>query len=159
MSDHEPGHDLKLHRAPEHLMDAVLAEVNSGRPRRVSAVPIAMTLASVLGIGIGWFGHDLATSPTAQYAEAQTEQDVVVRFVLHAPEAQQVHVAGSFNDWQPTAAPLERTSDGTWVVRLSLQRGRYEYMFVVDGETWMPDPTAPLTVPDDFGRSNAILDV
>lgn len=159
MSDYEPGQDLQLNRAPTHLVDAALTNAQQPSTTETAFLPTTIMLASLLGVGIGWFGHTIVAQQTsASVADAGT-QEVVVRLVLFAPDAEVVHVAGSFNDWQPAASPLEQATDGTWVVRLTLERGRYEYMFVVDGKTWVPDPTASLTIPDEFGRVNAILDV
>lgn len=80
-----------------------------------------------------------------------------VEFVLHAPDARSVAVAGDFNDWNATVTPLARRHDGLWVARVPLPAGRYEYTFVVDGATWMPDPAAPAAPGGDFGATNSVL--
>ncbi len=79
-----------------------------------------------------------------------------VRLELLRPQARAVFVAGSFNNWQPTATPLEPTGDGRWVVQLSLSPGRYEYRFIADGD-WVDDPTAKQVVPNPHGGANALL--
>lgn len=79
-----------------------------------------------------------------------------MRLELTRPQARQVFVAGSFNDWQPTATPLQPTGDGRWAVQLSLPPGRYEYRFVADGE-WVDDPNAKEVVPNPHGGANALL--
>lgn len=86
---------------------------------------------------------------------------VTVRFVLVAPEARQVTVAGTFNQWNPTAMPLARSGTagaGIWSATLTLPAGQHEYAFVVDGSRWVPDPAAP-AVDDGFGggRRNSVL--
>jgi hypothetical protein len=84
---------------------------------------------------------------------------VTVRFVLVAPEAARVSVAGTFNQWDATATPLVRTGDaGVWAATLSLPAGEHQYAFVVDGARWVPDPAAP-AVDDGFGggRRNSVL--
>ena len=43
-------------------------------------------------------------------------------FTLRAPEATEVFVAGCFNDWDPTANPLERDEEGMWMCTLLLGR-------------------------------------
>ena len=80
-----------------------------------------------------------------------------VEFVLHAPDARSVAVAGDFNDWNATVTPLLRREGGLWVARVPLPAGRYEYTFVVDGATWMPDPAAPAAPAGDFGATNSVL--
>jgi AMP-activated protein kinase-like protein len=84
---------------------------------------------------------------------------VTVRFVLVAPGAQHVSLAGTFNHWDPRATPLVRSPSGdTWTATLSLPRGQHQYAFVVDGTRWVPDPTAP-AIDDGFGagRRNSVL--
>ena len=82
-----------------------------------------------------------------------------VRFVLFAPQAQQVAVAGTFNQWDPAVAPLVRTgAAGVWAVTLTLPAGQHQYAFIVDGARWVLDPAAP-AVDDGFGsgRRNSVL--
>jgi hypothetical protein len=82
---------------------------------------------------------------------------VFVRFVLYAPGAKRVTVAGTFNQWDRNAAPLTLAgADGVWVTTLELPIGQHQYAFVVDGERWVPDPAAP-GVDDGFGRRNSIV--
>lgn len=60
-----------------------------------------------------------------------------------APET--VHVAGAFNDWDPTALPLSEQEDGQWVGTLDLSQiaqGSYGYKLVVNGDDWQFDPGA-----------------
>jgi hypothetical protein len=59
-----------------------------------------------------------------------------------------VVVAGSFNGWATTAAagawPMEKAPGTTkWFVKHALDAGSYEYKFVLDGTTWIADPTNP----------------
>jgi len=82
---------------------------------------------------------------------------VTVRFVLFAPEAQQVALAGTFNQWDQAATPLVRTgAPGVWSATLTLPAGQHQYAFVVDGARWVADPGAP-AVDDGFGRRNSVL--
>jgi len=81
---------------------------------------------------------------------------VTVRFVLSAPDAHEVSVAGTFNQWNADATPLVRTDAGVWTATLTLPAGEHQYAFVVDGVRWVPDPAAP-AVDDGFGRRNSVL--
>jgi 1,4-alpha-glucan branching enzyme len=82
---------------------------------------------------------------------------VTVRFVLVAPDARQVTLAGTFNQWDPQATPLVRAgATGVWTATLTLPAGQHQYAFVVDGARWVPDPGAP-AVDDGFGRRNSVL--
>jgi 1,4-alpha-glucan branching enzyme len=77
-----------------------------------------------------------------------------VRLELSKPGAQSVAIAGSFNSWQPEQA--KTTGNGGWVKELTIAPGRYEYMFVVDGQ-WMADPNAKEFAPNPFGGQNSVL--
>jgi hypothetical protein len=71
-----------------------------------------------------------------------------------------VAIAGDFNSWNPGDNLLEDSDgDGIWTGTLKLKPGRYEYMFVLDGKNWVPDPNALRYVKDGFGNKNAILEI
>jgi len=86
------------------------------------------------------------------------EHEGIAQFVGRFPDAQSVHVVGSFNDWLPGSIQLEdRDHDGVWRATVVLPAGTYEYMFVVDGERWVPDHLAERLVADEFGRENSVV--
>jgi Glycogen recognition site of AMP-activated protein kinase len=86
------------------------------------------------------------------------EHEGIAQFVGRFPEAQSVHVVGTFNDWRPGSIKLEdQDHDGVWRAAVVLPAGTYEYMFVVDGERWVPDHLAERLVADNFGRENSIV--
>ncbi len=72
--------------------------------------------------------------------------------------AQEVCIAGSFNDWHTSVTPMVRLDDGKWAKELTLPPGRYEYRFVVDGQ-WVDHPAATELIPNPFGTPNAVLEV
>ena len=78
-----------------------------------------------------------------------------VEFKLDAPQALAVCLAGDFNNWDPTRAPLKRDSHGIWKTTVPLTRGRHQYRFVVDGQ-WQSDPKAKESVANQFGSENSI---
>jgi hypothetical protein len=85
-----------------------------------------------------------------------------VQFSLRISDgkAHTVAIAGDFNGWNSQANILEDPDgDGIWTGTLKLEPGRYEYMFVLDGEKWFPDPNALRYVKDGFGNKNAILEI
>lgn len=83
--------------------------------------------------------------------------DVYVEFVLEAPDAGSVAVAGDFTGWEPEIALEDPDGDGVWSGRARLGPGVHEYMFVVDGSEWVTDPYAPRYADDGFGNRNAVL--
>lgn len=80
------------------------------------------------------------------------------RFALVASDASTVHVAGSFNNWDPAATPLAKGIDGSWEVVLDLKPGAYEYLFIVDGN-WQEDPKACDFVENPYGSRNCLMHV
>lgn len=81
-----------------------------------------------------------------------------VRIEFRDEKAQAVSIAGTFNDWHPTATPMIALGDGRWAKELALPPGRYEYRLVVDGE-WISDPAAPEQAPNPHGSCNSVLEV
>lgn len=81
-----------------------------------------------------------------------------VQFVLVAPEAARVSLVGDFNDWDAAVTPLRRSAaGGIWTTVVPLRSGRYLYAFVVDGEQWVPDATAPRGPDDEFGGARSVV--
>ena len=102
----------------------------------------------------------VAGADAAPGSAAAGEAAQVVRFVLVAPDAQRVALVGDFNDWQVGATPLRPAASGSmWTVDVPLVPGRHRYAFVVDGESWMPDPTAPRAPGADFGTPSSVVTV
>jgi len=62
-----------------------------------------------------------------------------ISFSLKAPGADQVFLAGDFNNWDTTSHPMTKAGKGSWNKSLLLQEGSYEYKFIVDDQ-WEIDP-------------------
>lgn len=123
-------------------------------PWVVGAAATAAVIALVFGRP-GSADDLVAVAP----ATAVAPESVFVKFILFAPAAKQVTLAGTFNRWEPGTTPLVRVSDeGVWTVTLGLPVGQHQYAFVVDGQRWVVDPAAP-TVDDGFGRKNSVVSV
>lgn len=122
------------------------------RPRSISITwrPAYVLAAAVLLVAV--FSADSLRPPHAVLA-ATTPQQVFTQFVLSAPDAERVAVAGDFSRWQPTHV-MTRSEAGIWTVVVPLDPGVHDYAFVVDGERWVPDPAAP-AVNDGFGGVNS----
>jgi hypothetical protein len=82
-----------------------------------------------------------------------------VTFVLVAPQARSVALAGDFNDWDAARVLMRREASGLWTVDVPLAPGRYRYVFVVDGRRFVADPAAPRAVGDDFGTPTSVVTV
>ncbi len=90
---------------------------------------------------------------------ALAAEKIPVAFAFTPPiAANTVTVAGTFNNWSPTANPMTGPDeDGIWTAVIHLEAGRYEYKFVVDGDKWYDDPSAAEHVSDPYGGKNSIV--
>lgn len=150
-SDPLLGEVIDLLRRPVNLGDAAVTGAmdrlrrGSRRSRRQMHVLWVTALAAslvVAVVGLRDLGH---------------RRQPGVTFALSAPSAASVSVIGDFNDWNPSAIPLER-SQSQWTVTLQLKPGRYRYSFVVDGKRWQADPATPPAM-DEFGTPTSVVTV
>ena len=81
-----------------------------------------------------------------------------VVFKVHAPAGTNVHVAGTFNDWNPTSIKLNESGKGMYSVMILLPAGRYEYKFVLNGE-WRNSSSDCEQVSNAFGTTNCVLNI
>ncbi|HEX8916354.1 MAG TPA: AAA family ATPase [Humisphaera sp.] len=90
------------------------------------------------------------------YGVKQTADGVM--FAARFENARQVLIAGDFNNWLPASTPMFHRPDGAWTMQLPLQRGRYRYRFVVDGQ-WRTDPCNQYVETNQFGELNNVVEV
>ena len=82
-----------------------------------------------------------------------------VRFDLSVEPGKQVFVAGTFNNWNPTANPLkDNPGSGHCKATLRIPAGTHEYKFVVNG-IWIVDPKCANWTPNGYGSLNSVLHV
>ena len=80
-----------------------------------------------------------------------------ISFTFKDAPGKKVFIAGTFNDWDPNAAPLaDRDQTGVYVVTLRVPRGNHEYKFIVNG-TWLADPLNPDCVVNGYGSVNSFV--
>jgi len=79
-------------------------------------------------------------------------------FTFNAPTAARVLLAGDFTRWLSHPIPLKQEPNGTWIARISLKPGTYQYRFLVDGE-WRDDPQCSVRVQNPFGTVNDVIQV
>jgi len=124
------------------------APASAPRPAPVRAAPVTAAPAATVSS---------PAKPSAPQA-AEKPRTGHVSLELVQPNAKNVCVAGSFNGWKPEKTPLVRMGNGRWVGDFDVNPGKYEYLFVVDGQ-WVPDPNAKESVQNPFGGKNSILTV
>lgn len=109
----------------------------------------AAIAALVVFLPYSWRAPVNTSSPAA----ATTQPQLFVQFRLQATKASNVRLAGSFTKWQPQYE-LHEAAPGLWTITLPLSLGVHDYVFVVDGQQWVPDPYAQ-HVDDGFGGTNS----
>ncbi len=79
------------------------------------------------------------------------------KFDFNGQAGQKVYVAGSFNEWNPTAKELkDKDGNGDFTVTILLPKGTVTYKFIVDGE-WVADPSNGEQVADGMGGVNSVV--
>lgn len=73
-------------------------------------------------------------------------------------DAEEVFVAGDFNNWRPDGSMILNPSG--WERTFDLFPGIYEYKFIIDGQEWILDPANPDTVfVPEVNSVNSVLTV
>lgn len=78
-----------------------------------------------------------------------------VYFSLEAPNAKEVILCGSFNNWDINARRLRQDKMGIWRTFRMLAPDTYEYRFLVDGE-WQNGPKADV-IENAYGTYNCVV--
>lgn len=81
-----------------------------------------------------------------------------IKFILDAPDASKVMLAGDFNKWDFKKTPLRKGKNRIWNKDMTLKPGRYEYKFVVDGN-WVIDPNNNNRVLSSLGTENSVIEI
>ena len=98
----------------------------------------------------------IAIDPT-QFPLGSHNTDSGVAFRVWAPNATQVSVIGTFNDWNPEAHPLESSDEGVWSGFVEGAKEGDEYKFAIkNGEDNM-DRIDPRAVEVTASNGNAIV--
>lgn len=87
---------------------------------------------------------------------ASCGEKVDVVFNYENAEASKVAVVGDFNAWNKDASPLKREGS-SWSVKISLDKGRHEYQFVINDTDWVVDPKAAESVKNKYEGMNSVL--
>jgi hypothetical protein len=113
---------------------------------------------------LGIFAGGLATALVlfflfqAPQGPLPVSASVPYRFVIYQPGAEQAAIAGSFTQWQ--AVPMRKNGvSGYWDLTLDLPEGEHRFVYILDGQNRVADPTILTRERDDFGGENSILNV
>jgi len=84
---------------------------------------------------------------------------VAVTFALDpGVAAEEVAVAGDFNDWSVDATPMTRRADGSFDATIVLEIGRhYRFRYVLDGDRWVNAWDADDYASNAFGGEDSVV--
>lgn len=79
-----------------------------------------------------------------------------VKFTLPktlAAGAEQVHLVGEFNDWNPEATEMTRLKNGSFTATLDLPKNQdHQFRYLADAEQWLNDEAADAYIPGNIGN-------
>jgi predicted carbohydrate-binding protein with CBM48 len=127
------------------------------RPRHFTLTPLAGLGAAAALVTV----FALSRAPLLPLPRLDSGASRVWQFVLLAPRAHRVSLVGDFNNWDAERTPMLRPGQtgALWTAVVPLAPGRYRYAFLVDGATWLADPTAPRERDDEFGAPSSVVTV
>ena len=128
------------------------------RPHAMEVRPLLAAAALAVVVGATALGTALAVRWGESGTVVTPSGMVLVQFDLDAPDAGTVALAGSFNGWNDSTTQFAKNPQtGKWSITVMLPPGEHEYLFVIDGERWIPDPDAHALVDDGFGNQNSMI--
>jgi len=97
----------------------------------------------------------------AKKTYGKTTKTCKVTFELPAEvSAEAASVCGDFNDWSPTAHPMQRRKNGRLTATIALPVDQsYRYRFLLDGTQWENDWDAEMYVSNHFGTEDSLIRV
>lgn len=84
-----------------------------------------------------------------------TVQDQRVEFLFFRPHAQNVFLAGDFNEWRQGDLPMAPQAGGYWRAELRLPPGEFRFRYCADG-AWYTDYAASGIAPGRFGLDSVV---
>jgi chromosome partitioning protein len=162
-------HVEKLTADAERLLATTTTLVSSPTRDASAPVPVADTNA----VEAATLSESMPSIQLPEFAEPASHEEIErkleviygarvageeVVFRTPHPEAQEVHLAGDFNDWMPHRNPMRRLEGGDFEARLALPIGRYRYRLVIDGR-WSHDLHNPDAETNEYGELNSVIEV
>jgi len=103
-------------------------------------------------------GFKPLSAPMRQAVKEKIKDIASMTFTLNAPQAENVYLAGDFNNWYIDESCRMQRVDGRWQTEVKLKPGVYQYRFIVDGK-WQNDPQNTRKIENIFGDSNSVIEV
>lgn len=148
-------------KAPPNLSSDVcrkvrLSESSSARSQSfwsTALVKPAFAMTIFLMAVVGFIYHHAIKN------KAQNFGQQIVSFEIEAKDAQRIALVGDFNAWDKNAHLLQKDKNGVWHIKLTLEKGSYQYQFLIDESVWMSDPKSEVKIDDGFGGVNSGIDL
>lgn len=139
-----------------------------GNSGSVSASTLATAAGIVLVMAVGTQNRPTSGSEprrratvigdsVASVASAIRDTLRIVQFMLTAPAASRVAVAGDFNGWDPRSIAMTRERNGRWAVSLALAPGRHNYAYVINDTQWVRDPLGTPAPPNELTPARSVV--
>lgn len=78
--------------------------------------------------------------------------------INEADGATSAALCGEFNNWDPSAYPMERRPDGSFFITVTLPAGNsYRFKYLLDAQRWENDWTADGAVANGFGSQDSLV--
>ncbi|MBU0480252.1 MAG: glycogen-binding domain-containing protein [Proteobacteria bacterium] len=95
-------------------------------------------------------------SPKTAAKKSVAKSTPSTEFAVFAPDAREIFLVGDFVDWNIGKHKMKKSKTGHWTKKVQLKPGRYEYLFVIDGN-WQCDPENNNRQANPFGSENSVL--
>jgi serine protease AprX len=147
---------------------ACMREANPAIPARRLREILMLSATRIPGApderqGAGAVDAGLAVAHALDASQGIVRTPVVdaraVSFMLRDQRAASVSVLGSWDGWRVPGTPAMEAEAGVWQASLArpARAGAYSYKFLVDGQTWLLDPSNPLRTVSEEGHVNSVL--
>ncbi len=97
----------------------------------------------------------LVSHKKSKKGDSNDPRERKVEFLIVAPEATKVYLAGNFNSWDTQSLPMKKQKDTIWKTTTKLLPGRYEYKMFAD-RGWVEDLPGEERVSNPFGTLNFV---
>lgn len=143
---------LKPHQIRDMLISSAEPLEGVERERQGAGV---LTPRRAIGLALRAAGGPMEGMPLSPRVQVDG-----VAFWLHEPQARQVHVRGSWDDWREPGIEAKQVRPGVWWACVDpLEPGRYRYRFLLDDAQWIDDPDNPRRALNSYGTFDSILDI
>ena len=87
----------------------------------------------------------------------KSKDECEVTFELDSAEAETVALVSESNGWEPVKM-TKRRKDGVYYAKVRLPKeSRFQFRYLVDGQSWINDSAADAYVAKEFGGENSVV--